>query len=38
MTDLIAQLWQTIAERLLQAPFQEPEQLATVVCDAILSN
>ena len=38
MIDPIAQLWQTIAETLLQAPAQTPEQLATVVCDAILAN
>jgi tetratricopeptide (TPR) repeat protein len=38
MTDPIAQLWQTIAEILLQTPAQTPEQLASVVCDAILAK
>jgi len=38
MADSISQLWQTIAEALLQAPSQEPIQIATAVCNAILAN
>ncbi len=38
MTDPLTQLWQIVAETLLQASAQEPEQLASAVYDAILAD